>query len=180
MKTLNVTDDGIFPDDCSQGPVWVGTLQNPVNRAIYAIKWASLVKHPQCVFVVRLWDRKAKSSKTVGTTWTNITIPIEYNNDTCIMEIKLYFQLAGGWRFYLTNIDVQCEQGTEKESVKSTNVHNLTSTKAPSETISTVVVPVCVTVAVVVVVILVVVIAKKRKDTNMSPPYQNLRVLNGM
>ena len=95
VKTLNVTDDGIFPDDCSQGPVWVGTLQNPVNRAIYAIKWASLVKHPQCVFVVRLWDRKAKSSKTVGTTWTNITIPIEYNNDTCIMEIRLYFQLAG-------------------------------------------------------------------------------------
>ena len=63
VKTLNVTDDGIFPDDCSQGPGWVETLQNPLNGAIYAIKWASLVKHPQCVFVVRLWDRKAKSSK---------------------------------------------------------------------------------------------------------------------
>ena len=80
----------------------------------------------------------------------------------------------------MTNIDVQCEQGTEKESVKSTNVHNLTSTKAPSETTSTLVVPVCVTVAVVVVIILVVVIAKKRKDTNMSPPHQNQRVLNDM
>ena len=47
VKTLNVTDKGIFPEDCSQGPGWVGTLINPVNRGIFTIKWSSLVKLPQ-------------------------------------------------------------------------------------------------------------------------------------
>ena len=180
VKTLNVTDKRIFPEDCSQGPGWVGTLKNPVNRGIFTIKWASLVKHPKCVFAVKLWDRKAKFSKTVGTTWTNITFPIEYNNDTCNMEIRLYFQLAGDWRFYLTNKDVQCEQGVEKESVESTKAHNSTSTKAPAETISTVVVLISVTVVFVVVVFLVVVIAKKRKDTTKTLNQQNQRDLNDM
>ena len=73
---------------------------------------------------------------------------------------------------------MQCEQGVETE--ESTTAHNSTSTKAPSEIISTVVVPVSVTLVVVVLVFLAVEIAQKREDATKTLNQQNQRDLNDM
>ena len=82
---------GKYPKNCDYGPGWSGArLKTTVEEGRNLIYWASLVKEPSCVVAVTLIDEKAKKSKEIWTTQSDVSFPIEYPKTTCEMKIKIW------------------------------------------------------------------------------------------
>ena len=133
-RTINVEDEDNFPDDCSQGMNWKGTLDTFVEGDSCKLNWTSLVKQPACVQYVKLVDQKTKKMKRFMTTWSDQNFPIEYKEN--FDKIEIY----DNWNScFETNTKATCETDPNN-SLNNNDANNSSNTTTIALVCATVVV----------------------------------------
>ena len=90
---IDAPESGDFPDSCSYGPGWQGTLDLTFSDGFYFLNWTTLVKQPKCVFAVTLTDNSTDTEKFFWTTFSDVNTPIQYQKDICSLVIRLDYQI---------------------------------------------------------------------------------------
>ena len=90
---IDAPESGDFPDSCSYGPGWQGTLDLSFSDGFYFLNWTTLVKQPKCVFGVTLTDNDTDTEKFFWTTFSDVNIPIQYQKEICTFVIRLDYQI---------------------------------------------------------------------------------------
>ena len=91
---IDAPESGDFPDSCTNGPGWQGTLDLSFSDGFYFLNWTTLVKQPKCVFGVTLTDNDTDTEKFFWTTFSDVNIPIQYQKEICSLVIRLDYQIG--------------------------------------------------------------------------------------